>query len=45
MRLSSLDVFRGITIAAMILANMAGVADDVYRPLSQFLGKQLETRR
>jgi len=33
MRLSSLDVFRGITIAAMILANMAGVADDVYRPL------------
>ena len=34
MRLSSLDVFRGITIAAMILANMAGVADDVYRPLS-----------
>jgi len=30
MRLSSLDVFRGITIAAMILANMAGVADDVY---------------
>ena len=34
MRLSSLDVFRGITIAAMILANMAGVADDVYRSLS-----------
>ena len=36
MRLSSLDVFRGITIAAMILANMAGVAGDVYvyRPLS-----------
>ena len=34
MRLSSLDVFRGITIAAMILANMAGVADDVYRPLN-----------
>jgi predicted acyltransferase len=33
MRLSSLDVFRGITIAAMILANMAGVVDDVYRPL------------
>ena len=35
MRLSSLDVFRGITIAAMILANMAGVEGDVYRPLSQ----------
>lgn len=36
MRLSSLDVFRGITIAAMILANMAGVEGDVYvyRPLS-----------
>ena len=34
MRLSSLDVFRGITIAAMILANMAGVADDVYPSLS-----------
>ncbi|MBS3029916.1 MAG: acyltransferase family protein [Dolichospermum sp. DET50] len=34
MRLSSLDVFRGITIAAMILANMAGVADDVYPFLS-----------
>ena len=34
MRLISLDVFRGITIAAMILANMAGVTDDVYRPLS-----------
>ncbi|MTJ50344.1 acyltransferase family protein [Dolichospermum sp. UHCC 0259] len=34
MRLSSLDVFRGITIAAMILANMAGVSADVYRPLS-----------
>ncbi|MEI6442764.1 MAG: acyltransferase family protein [Nostocales cyanobacterium ELA583] len=34
MRLSSLDVFRGITIAAMILANMAGVADDVYHSLS-----------
>ncbi|AFY44471.1 acyltransferase family protein [Nostoc sp. PCC 7107] len=30
MRLTSLDVFRGITIAAMILVNMAGVADDVY---------------
>ncbi|MEH2434828.1 MAG: acyltransferase family protein [Nostoc sp.] len=30
MRLTSLDIFRGITIAAMILVNMAGVADDVY---------------
>jgi predicted acyltransferase len=30
MRLTSLDVFRGITIAGMILVNMAGVADDVY---------------
>lgn len=29
-RLVSLDVFRGITIAAMILVNMAGVADQVY---------------
>jgi predicted acyltransferase len=34
MRLTSLDVFRGITIAAMILVNMAGVADDVYPPLA-----------
>ena len=34
MRLVSLDVFRGMTIAAMILANMAGVADKVYPPLS-----------
>lgn len=34
MRLTSLDVFRGITIAAMILVNMAGVADDVYPPLT-----------
>ncbi|MCL1464245.1 acyltransferase family protein [Argonema galeatum] len=30
MRLTSLDVFRGITIAGMILVNMAGVADKVY---------------
>lgn len=30
LRLVSLDVFRGITIAAMILVNMAGVADQVY---------------
>lgn len=30
LRLTSLDVFRGITIAAMILVNMAGVADQVY---------------
>lgn len=29
-RLTSLDVFRGITIAAMILVNMAGVSDQVY---------------
>ena len=29
-RLISLDVFRGITITAMILVNMAGVADQVY---------------
>ena len=34
MRLTSLDVFRGITIALMILVNMAGVADDVYPPLA-----------
>ncbi|MBD2137665.1 DUF5009 domain-containing protein [Anabaena sp. FACHB-1237] len=34
MRLVSLDVFRGMTIAAMILANMAGVADNVYAPLN-----------
>ena len=34
-RLTSLDVFRGITIAGMILVNMAGVADEdkVYPPL------------
>lgn len=30
MRLTSLDVFRGITIAGMILVNQAGVADQVY---------------
>lgn len=30
LRLASLDVFRGITIAAMILVNIAGVADQVY---------------
>ncbi|MBW4559375.1 MAG: acyltransferase family protein [Trichormus sp. ATA11-4-KO1] len=34
MRLTSLDVFRGITIAGMILVNMAGVASDVYPPLA-----------
>ncbi|MDB9541526.1 heparan-alpha-glucosaminide N-acetyltransferase domain-containing protein [Anabaenopsis tanganyikae CS-531] len=34
MRLFSLDVFRGITIAAMILVNMAGVAGKVYPPLA-----------
>ncbi len=34
MRLTSLDVFRGITIAGMILVNMAGVAEpNVYAPL------------
>ncbi|NMG21034.1 acyltransferase family protein [Brasilonema bromeliae] len=35
MRLTSLDVFRGITIAAMILVNMAGVTEppNVYPPL------------
>jgi predicted acyltransferase len=33
MRLTSLDVFRGITIALMILVNMAGVADNCYAPL------------
>jgi len=33
MRLTSLDVFRGITIAGMILVNMAGLADHVYPPL------------
>jgi predicted acyltransferase len=34
-RLTSLDVFRGITIAGMILVNMAGVTDEdkVYPPL------------
>ncbi|HEY9597229.1 MAG TPA: heparan-alpha-glucosaminide N-acetyltransferase domain-containing protein, partial [Cyanophyceae cyanobacterium] len=32
-RLISLDVFRGITIAGMILVNMAGVADQAYPPL------------
>jgi predicted acyltransferase len=34
MRLTSLDVFRGITIAGMILVNMASIAEpDVYAPL------------
>ncbi|MDJ0674008.1 MAG: acyltransferase family protein [Calothrix sp. MO_167.B42] len=34
MRLTSLDVFRGITIAAMILVNMASIASpNVYAPL------------
>lgn len=33
MRLTSLDVFRGITIAGMILVNQAGLADQVYSPL------------
>jgi predicted acyltransferase len=33
MRLTSLDVFRGLTIAGMILVNMVGVADDKYPPL------------
>jgi predicted acyltransferase len=33
MRLISLDVFRGITIACMILVNMVSIADDKYWPL------------
>ncbi|MBV8883302.1 MAG: DUF1624 domain-containing protein, partial [Chroococcidiopsidaceae cyanobacterium CP_BM_RX_35] len=33
LRLTSLDVFRGITIAGMILVNQAGLADQVYSPL------------
>ncbi|GAB1543549.1 lpg1661 family Dot/Icm T4SS effector [Scytonema sp. NUACC21] len=34
MRLTSLDVFRGITVAAMILVNMASIAEpNVYAPL------------
>lgn len=33
MRLTSLDVFRGITIAGMILVNMAGVSGTVYPAL------------
>jgi predicted acyltransferase len=32
-RLTSLDVFRGMTITGMILVNMAGVAEQVYPPL------------
>jgi predicted acyltransferase len=32
-RLTSLDVFRGITISGMILVNMVGVADKAYPPL------------
>jgi len=32
-RLTSLDVFRGITITGMILVNKAGLADQVYPPL------------
>jgi len=32
-RLTSLDVFRGITISGMILVNMVGVADNAYSPL------------
>ncbi len=32
-RLISLDVFRGIAIAGMILVNMAGLAEQVYPPL------------
>lgn len=37
MRLISLDVFRGLTIAMMIIANMAGVVPDVYPFLSHAL--------
>jgi predicted acyltransferase len=33
LRLTSLDVFRGIAISGMILVNMAGVTDQVYPPL------------
>lgn len=33
LRLTSLDVFRGIAISGMILVNMAGIADQVYPPL------------
>ncbi len=33
LRLTSLDVFRGIAISGMLLVNMAGVADQVYPPL------------
>ena len=33
LRLTSLDVFRGIAISGMIVVNMAGVADQVYPPL------------
>ncbi len=33
MRLTSLDVFRGIAITGMILVNKAGLADQVYPPL------------
>ncbi|WP_017651078.1 acyltransferase family protein [Fortiea contorta] len=33
MRLTSLDVFRGLTIAGMILVNMVGVAEDKYPSL------------
>ncbi len=34
MRLTSLDIFRGITVAGMILVNMASIAEpDVYAPL------------
>jgi predicted acyltransferase len=33
-RLVSLDVFRGITIAGMILVNTPGSVDHVYHPLT-----------
>ncbi|MBA4055610.1 MAG: hypothetical protein C0490_12925, partial [Marivirga sp.] len=32
-RLTSLDVFRGLTIAAMILVNYPGSGDFIYEPL------------
>ncbi len=35
-RLISLDAFRGITIAAMILVNFPGNGDNVYAPLKSY---------
>jgi predicted acyltransferase len=36
-RLKSLDVFRGLCIAAMILVNNPGSGDQTYKPLSHAL--------